>query len=82
MSARAHIQCRWCGANPAKDPTVALRRVNPKGVPGVWECVGPCKKVERCQSSNDGDCFWKDCPQLKDYKSICPLYSASDDEEI
>jgi hypothetical protein len=37
------IVCRWCGADPSKDPGVALTRVNEKGVPGVWECTPRCE---------------------------------------
>ena len=39
---RSPIACRWCGANPAKDPKIALGRVNEKGVPGIWECIPYC----------------------------------------
>lgn len=32
-----------------------------------------------CQSGSDGDCFDKRCPQLKDYKTVCPLYKEPDE---
>lgn len=32
--------------------------------------------VPHCQSDSDGDCDWKDCPQLVDYKSYCPYAKA------
>lgn len=41
------ISCRWCGANPAQDSTVALTRVNEKGVPGIWECVPYCRPPQK-----------------------------------
>jgi hypothetical protein len=28
--------------------------------------------VQHCHSNNDGDCYWKDCPQLKNRKIYCP----------
>lgn len=42
----SRVVCRLCGADPAKDPTVALKRVNPKGVPGIWECYRCPKKQD------------------------------------
>lgn len=36
------VICRWCGANPAIDPKIALTRVNEKGVIGIWECNPYC----------------------------------------
>lgn len=35
------MSCDKCGANPATDSTVALKRVNEKGVKGIWRCY-PC----------------------------------------
>lgn len=36
------IFCRWCGAKPFDDPRIALRRVNEKGITGIWECTPYC----------------------------------------
>lgn len=33
-----------------------------------------------CHAGSDGDCSWAGCPQLKEYKVICPLYRNYDDE--
>lgn len=45
-------QCRWCGADPSKDSTVALTRVNEKGVEGIWECIPYCKEGEKKQNES------------------------------
>ncbi len=39
----------------------------------------PPKPLTRCQSDNDGDCVHAQCPQLKDYKPMCPLWVAPDE---
>lgn len=36
------VVCRWCGASPAVDPRIVLRRCNPKGEIGIWECSPYC----------------------------------------
>lgn len=33
-----------------------------------------------CYAGSDGDCEWSECPQLKNYKVICPLYKICEDE--
>lgn len=33
-----------------------------------------------CHAGSDGDCVWRSCPQLKNYKSICPLHKNDDNE--
>lgn len=35
---------------------------------------------EDCHAGTDGDCTWSECPQLKQRKSICPLWKDYDDE--
>ncbi len=37
----------------------------------------------RCHADRDGDCSWKQCPQLRDRKSHCPLdhWDDEDDED-
>lgn len=39
-----------------------------------------------CQAGKDGDCYWKDCPQLRDKEPekngrACPLFNYYEDEE-
>lgn len=36
-------------------------------------------KVPHCHAGRDGDCYWDECPQLKDYKSYCPYAAAWED---
>jgi hypothetical protein len=43
-------------------------------------------KPQTCQSDRDGDCDWKDCPQLRDGEPVatgrsCPLYDWEDVDE-
>ena len=49
----ARVVCRLCGADPAKDPTVGLTRVNEKGVIGIWECVPCCRDPKSPNSRPD-----------------------------
>lgn len=32
-----------------------------------------------CHAGKDGECIAKNCPQKKDYKTICPLYEQDED---
>lgn len=46
-------------------------------VPPLRYCTGT-HGMTRCQSNNDGDCDWNDCPQLRDGEPMktgrhCPL---------
>lgn len=36
-----------------------------------------------CMADSDGDCSWEGCPQRVEYKSVCPRYAAThqDDNE-
>lgn len=37
------LYCCICGDGPERNPsTFALRRLNKKGVPGIWACPGVC----------------------------------------
>ena len=49
----SRVVCRWCGADPANDPKIALARVNEKGVIGIWECVPYCipDRLEQAEKS-------------------------------
>lgn len=38
------VSCRKCGKNPIDDNLV-LKRVNKKGVKGVWECSPNCGNI-------------------------------------
>jgi len=40
------FECKNCKANPVHDPTVILRRINPKGVIGEWICDMCPKSME------------------------------------
>lgn len=33
-----------------------------------------------CHAGSDGDCDWSECPQLKNYKVICPLHKNYEEE--
>jgi len=33
-----------------------------------------------CHAGSDGDCEWSECPQLKNYKVICPLHKNYEEE--
>lgn len=33
-----------------------------------------------CHAGSDGDCNWSECPQLKNYKVICPLHKNYEEE--
>ena len=39
---KPRVICRWCGASPSKDPKITLKRCNPKGEIGIWECYPYC----------------------------------------
>lgn len=43
----------------------------------AWNEANPL----RCQAQKDGECFWKDCPQLKKRRSHCPLDDGKDHYE-
>jgi hypothetical protein len=39
------MKCRLCERSlPELQPGLYLRRVNEKGVPGIWECAPACDK--------------------------------------
>ena len=43
--------CPSCGKSPAVDPTVSLRRVNRKGIPGVFICH-PCLSTSKMDDAD------------------------------
>lgn len=49
------------------------------GSDGLYDDTRAAHLHGHCHSASDGDCSWRECPQLKKYQKICPLYQR--DEE-
>lgn len=58
----------------AKAESEALPKLSQEESDKMRAEMGPC------QSGSDGECNWKDCPQEKIYRVICPLYRDYEDD--
>lgn len=57
-----------------------------KGWDAIFGNKKECKPLTHCASNRDGDCFHKDCPQLRDNEPkasgrSCPLYDWDEDND-
>ena len=37
------------------------------------DCNEESQCYSQCKAGRDGDCFWRACPQAKNWQRICPL---------
>lgn len=56
-----------------------------KKLHGSFKKIKKNKSMQFCHAANDGECIWKNCPQLRDGEPeksnrSCPLHWLEDDE--
>lgn len=51
------------------------------GPDGLYDDTRAVHLHGRCHAARDGECAWRECPQLKSYKSHCPLDRRTSDED-
>lgn len=51
------------------------------GPDGLYDDTRATHLHGHCHAARDGECSWRECPQLKHYKSHCPLDRRTRDED-
>lgn len=75
----------WVSESPIEERVrETLRRYGYFVAADDWDLVvdiqGIFRAPERCHADNDGDCEWKDCPQLVERLDWCRLAITDDDD--